>query len=291
MKKCIILTMDDISAFEVYDHLLIPPLAQAGWQCDTISWRDKTVDWNNYDLVMVRSPWDYQDDCEAFLQVLTTIDNSTAHLDNPLKIIAGNVNKKYLKALASQGVEIVPTLWFDDINESDFAHYYSQLNTHEIVIKPCVSACAFDTFRLTKTSITEKKLELLTTFQQREFMVQPFMQAIIDEGEFSLFYFDGELSHAILKVPQKGDYRVQEEYGSQLLKITPEPLLIKAAEQVLSVIGSSLLYARLDFVRTATGFAIMEAELIEPSLYFNLDEDSPQRFVDAIERRMHRLSL
>ena len=117
------------------------------------------------------------------------------------------------------------------------------------------------------------------------------MSGIIEEGEFSLFYFDDQFSHAILKTPQNDDYRVQEEFGSSIIKIDPEQALKQCAEKVLKVIDTSLLYARVDFVRTSTGFALMEAELIEPSLYFNLDDESPQRFVNAVERRMRRLGL
>ena len=296
MKKCVILSMDDCSDYEVYDHLLIEPLNQAGWSCETISWRANNINWNDYQLVMVRSPWDYQLDCDAFVKVLQDIDDSSAHLDNPLTIMKWNINKHYLRELATKGIEIVPTLWCDDIAVTDIPTFFSRHNniddnSQEIVIKPCISAGAFDTYRLTLAQAFKKQSELLTTFKQREFMVQPFVPAIVSEGEFSLFYFDDEFSHAILKTPQNNDYRVQEEFGSLIVKVEPEMSLKQQAEKVLSVIDTSLLYARLDFVRTATGFALMEAELIEPSLYFNFDKDSPQLFVNAVERRMKRLEL
>jgi hypothetical protein len=288
--------MDDCSGYEVSDHLLIEPLRKAGWHSDTISWRANNINWDDYQLVIVRSTWDYQIDCDAFLKVLQTIDDTSAHLDNPLKVIKWNINKHYLQELAAQGIEIVPTLWFDEITEKDIPIFFDYFNktadgTNEIIIKPCISAGAFDTYRLTLAQAVEQQSVLLGKFKQREFMVQPFVSAIIDEGEFSLFYFDDEFSHAILKTPQNNDYRVQEEFGSLLSKVEPELLLKQHAEKVLKVIDTSLLYARLDFVRTATGFALMEAELIEPSLYFNFDAESPQRFVDAVERRMRRLAL
>jgi len=291
MKKCAMLSMDDCSDYEVSDHLLIEPLKQLGWHCDTVSWRATDVNWNDYQLVMVRSPWDYQLDCDAFVKVLQEIEDSSAHLDNPLKIIKWNVNKHYLRELEAKGIEIVPTLWCDDISENDIPNYFNQLTTNEMVMKPCISAGAFDTYRLTPPKALAQQEELLKVFKQREFMVQPFMSGIIDEGEFSLFYFDDQFSHAILKTPQNNDYRVQEEFGSLIVKVDPEPVLKQHAKKVLNVIDTSLLYARLDFVRTATGFALMEAELIEPSLYFNLDDKSPQRFVNAVERRMRRLGL
>ena len=112
------------------------------------------------------------------------------------------------------------------------------------------------------------------------------MQTIVDEGEFSLFYFNNTYSHAILKTPSQGDFRVQEEHGGQLQKIEPDAALTEQAEKTLSAIDKELLYARLDFVRTSSGYALMEAELIEPSLYFNLDADSAERFARAIVEKM-----
>lgn len=291
MKKCIILSMDDSSDFAVYDHLLIEPLNNAGWLCDTVSWRDKNVIWNDYQLVMIRSPWDYQLDCKAFFEVLQNIENSTAHLDNPLEIVHWNIHKKYLRELESKGIEIVPTAWRDDINPHELEVFFSLLNSQEIIIKPCISAGAFDTYRLKENQINEFKNELEDKFYQRECMIQPFMSGIIDEGEFSLLYFDAEYSHTILKTPKDKDFRVQEGWGGILLKVEPEESLKQHAQKVLQAIDTRLLYARLDFVRTPTGFALMEAELIEPSLYFNLDPDSPQRYVDAVERRMKRFKL
>jgi len=291
MKKCVILSMDDSSDFSVYDHLLIEPLSLAGWTVKTISWRDENVNWNEYQLVMIRSPWDYQLDCDAFLEVLKTIENSSAHLDNPIEIVHWNINKKYLQNLEHKGVEIVPTVWREDIYECEIDVFFNLLDTSEIVIKPCISAGAFDTYRIKRKEVEEVKNELIEKFKHRECMIQPFMPNIVDEGEFSLFYFDGEYSHSILKTPKEKDFRVQEEWGGNLLKVEPEERLKQCATKVLGAIDTSLLYARLDFVRTSSGFALMEAELIEPSLYFNLDDESPQRFVDAVERRMKRLSV
>jgi len=291
MKKCVILSMDDPSDFEVYDHLLVKPLTDAGWHCDTLSWRDDSVDWDDYNLVMIRSPWDYQLDAEAFLEVLESIDKSTAHLENPLSIVHWNINKHYLRDLESQGVEIVPTLWKNDYARGELVSFFEQLNCQEIVIKPCVSAGAFDTFRIHQSQASQFENELVKKFSKRDYMVQPFVEAIVSEGEFSLFYFDDEFSHGILKTPKKNDFRVQEEYGGKLTKIEPQAALNIAAEKVLGAIDCSLLYARLDFVRTQSGFALMEAELIEPSLYFNLDPQAPVRFVKAVERRMKRLAI
>ncbi len=294
MKKCVVLSMDDTSGYEIYDQLFYPALEEAGWEIDTLSWR-ADVDWNNYQLVMLRSPWDYQLAAEAFLGVLEKIEASSAHLDNPLEVVRWNINKKYLRDLSDKGVLIIPTLWRDEIDENEIDSFFTELKTYELVIKPCISAGAFDTYRLTQDKALSLSDELVSKFKNREVMIQPFVESVVSEGEFSIFYFDDQYSHTILKTPKKNDFRVQEEWGGRLQKVEPEEKLTQAAEKVLNAIDSvfncTLLYTRLDFVRYGDDFALIEAELIEPSLYFNLDPDSPQRFADAVERRYKRLGI
>ena len=290
MKNCVILSMDDTTGYEVYDYLLEQPLKAAGWDCQVLSWR-ADVDWNHYDLVMIRSPWDYQLHTEAFLKVLQNIENSSAHLDNPLEVVRWNINKKYLAELEKKGIEIVPTIWKGAIKADEAGEFYKQLGTKEIVIKPCISAGAFDTYRIPQHQMQSMLDKLTSQFKLRDCMIQPFLPAIVEEGEFSIFFFDNEYSHTILKTPKASDFRVQEEYGGHLVKVNAEESLKQHAQKVLDVLPASLLYVRLDFVRTSTGYALMEAELIEPSLYFNLDPESPKRFVNAVERRMKRLGV
>jgi len=290
MKKCAILTMDNTEGHIIYDHLLAAPLKDAGWHCDTVSWRAE-VDWDQYHLVMIRSPWDYQLDAPGFLKVLETIDNSSARLDNPLDIVRWNINKLYLQELNEKGVAILPTLWRDTFSEKDFLTAFDTLATQEIVVKPCISAGAHDTFRINRDHAQSMLAKLQRKYQRRDFMLQAFSPEIVAEGEFSIFYFDDEYSHTILKTPKENDFRVQEEFGGLLQKVAPEQGLMRAAKKVLAAVDQSLLYARLDFVRYGDHFALMEAELIEPSLYFNLDSEAPRRYVEAMERRMLRLGI
>jgi glutathione synthase/RimK-type ligase-like ATP-grasp enzyme len=117
-------------------------------------------------------------------------------------------------------------------------------------------------------------------------MVQPFVNAIVDEGEYSLFYFGGVYSHTILKSPKRGDFRVQEEHGGRITAVAPEHDLRETADNIVASI-SQLLYARVDLVRNDSGkFLLMELELIEPALYFRMDEESPRRFATALDELM-----
>lgn len=281
--------MDSLENFEAYDHLLAEPLLALGWQMSTVSWRDKTVNWDDYDAVIIRTPWDYQDDPDAFMSVLNAIDNSNAHLENSVDIVRWNIDKEYLKSLEEKGVTTVPTLWRDVFDETEITSYFEHFGCTQLVIKPRISANADNTFWLTKDNYPTYVGQLATAFASRPFMVQPFMPAIINEGEYSLFYFDGHYSHAILKTPKANDFRVQEEHGGRLTSVTPEAELVLQAQQTLQAIDEMPLYARVDFVRFEHSFALMEAELIEPSLYFNMDKDSASRFAQAFADKMKRI--
>ncbi|TLU67519.1 hypothetical protein FE810_00775 [Thalassotalea litorea] len=286
MKHCAILSMANLEEFEVYDELLDTPFLEAGWQTHTLDWHDKSIDWNAYDVVLIRSPWDYQQYEQEFIAVLETIEASTAILENDLATVRWNINKKYLQQLEQDQVTIVPTLWQQHFSASELASYFEHFDTEQIVIKPCVSANADNTFWLHKHNFQDSLNALERAFTRGDFMVQPFMEHVIGEGEFSCFYFNGQYSHSILKTPKQDDFRVQEEHGGRLALIEPEATLLAHAEHALQQLPSIPMYARLDFVRYQDGFAMMEAELIEPSLYFNMDPTSPQRFVDCFVKRM-----
>ncbi len=281
--------MDNLDNFESYDHLLVEPFARYGWQTEFVSWRNARADWNDYDVVIIRSPWDYHKEPDLFLKVLEEIDRSSARLENSLELVLWNINKTYLRDLTARGIDIVPTLWRDTFGADEFPELFDELETRELVIKPVISAGADNTFRVMRDSgpATIKKLE--TTFSDRPFMVQPFINNIVEEGEFSLFFFGGEYSHTILKTPKEKDFRVQEEHGGTLTKAEPPRELLTHAQAVMESVQPQPLYARVDSVRTGSGtFALMELELIEPSLYFNMDPDSPERFARIFNRWMQK---
>lgn len=283
-RKCCFLSMDTLAGYTSDDELAVAPLAELGWDVSTVSWRDKTVDWNDFEIIVVRTPWDYHNEPDAFLGVLRKIDTSNARLENPLSIIEWNLDKRYLRDLESKGVTIVPTIWGNGgVNENAFAEWQTFFDSDELIIKPTVSATAQDTFR-----VSEYQSTLSVVFADRSFMIQPFVNGIVDEGEFSLFYFSGEYSHTILKSPKGGDFRVQEEHGGLISAVVPETELRETAESTLASL-SPMLYARVDLVRNDSGeFMLMELELIEPALYFRMDDESPRRFAAALDKLMNR---
>ena len=283
MPKCAFLSIANTEGWFIDDDLVHTPLERLGWEVENIPW-NQTTDWNQFDLVIIRSPWDYQDHIEAFLKVLETIDQSSTILLNSLDTVKWNINKNYLFELEKKGIELIPTLKFNNLQKADIEQAFEKLKTKELIIKPIVGANADDTYRINPND-TERFQKIEVIFKNKECLVQPFVQSIVDEGEFSLMYFKGYLSHAILKTVGAGDYRVQEEHGGGVVAIKKlEVALREAGEKAMEALPNIPLYARVDLVRTPKDtFALMELELIEPCLYFRFDDASAAKFAHTID--------
>ncbi len=282
MRRVAFLTLHDPSGFVIDDDLAIKPLAARGWQVETLPWDRKGIDWRRYQLVVIRSTWDYQHHAEKFLGVLETIEQSGVRLENGSEISRWNMRKTYLRELAAHGVEIVPTFWRERLGAGDLLPLFDELRSEEAVIKPVMSANAEGAWHLDRKRTSELASEIETYFANRPLMLQPFERGIVEEGEYSMIYFNGVYSHSVLKVPKRGDFRVQEEYGSEIIPVTPEPALRAMGDAAIAAVGSKLLYARADFVRSGDSFRVMELELVEPGLYLRSDSGAPDRFADAI---------
>ncbi len=283
-KRCAYLTMDDIGDFVSDADLSFAPMAELGWQVDMVPWRHD-VDWDDYDLVYICTPWDYQNDVAGFLDVLATIERSSARLCNSLELVRWNLEKTYLQELESRGADIVPSLFFDAFDARRVGACFDRYGTERIVIKPVVGANSDHIFVLQGHPGAEVLEELRRTYARRSFFVQPFVDGVQSEGEYSLFFFGGDYSHAILKKPRAGDFRSQEEHGADILAVDAPTALVEAARGVLGVVSPQPVYVRADFVRgTGERFLLMELELIEPALYFRTDPGSASRFARALTR-------
>ena len=167
---------------------------------------------------------------------------------------------------------------------------FESLGSDDIVVKPVVGANADNAFWLRPDSPAELWQAAELVFRDRIALAQPFVSSVTSYGEVSLTFFDGEYSHSVLKTPKSGDFRVQEEHGGQIQSIEPGRELIEFARCSLTPVPGKTLYARADVVYLANGQpAIMELELIEPSLYVAFDSEAPERFANVIEDCMNQL--
>lgn len=287
MRRVAFLTLRDPTGFVIDDGLAIAPLAERGYAVETIPWDREGVAWQDYELAIIRSTWDYQHHAEKFLATLAGIER-VSRLENPLAIVEWNMRKTYVRDLESRDVAVLPTLWRDSLRTGELEDAFDELGHDEAVIKPVMSGNAEGAFRLDRERILAQGAEIERYFAGRPLMLQAFQQAILSEGEYSLFYLNGEYSHCVLKVPKPGDYRVQEEHGGDIRAVPdPDHELLGAGAAAMAAIGVPLLYARADFVRCDDGvFRVMELELVEPALYLRMDPAAPVRFADAIVARI-----
>lgn len=264
------------------DALAVPVLQKRGCATVHVEWRDAGIDWNAFDLVVVRSTWNYPQEPERFLEVLEAIDASRATLCNSLDVMRANLNKTYLQKLESSGVPMVPTVWGNGLTAPDLKACFATLDCEELIVKPTIGAGASGIFRLQKSTPPDA---VLAHYQAHAFMVQPLVASIPDQGESSLIYFDGQFSHAVQKIPGAGEFRVQEDFGGTVVPLAPEPGMFEIGTQALNALQETPTYVRVDLARapkpSAAEFWLMELELIEPSLFLSTAPGATERFVEA----------
>lgn len=267
------------------DRLYLEPLfKQENMIYEEVMWDTPKINWNLYDAVLVRSTCDYfENKYDHFLKTLKGIEESGVPLFNPFDVIQWNSKKHYLMELQLKGFSIVDTLFTTPRQILNLSDIMQEKGWKECVVKPAISAGAHKTFRLTiegaKTFVAHHYFKI-----DEDILVQPFMQEICDEGEWSFIFFNKQFSHAMLSRPKVGDFRVQFFHGGILKRAVPEPWMINAAHQVLLATGfEKLPYARIDAIKKDDNLLLMEVELIEPYLYFDYYPETAQTFVTAIK--------
>ena len=291
MKKCIFVSCKKLDGYVFDDDLAFSEFARRGWSVQWVPWESPIEQFLGADAAIVRTPWNYTENRENFLNKMQQIEDLAIPLFNPSRVMNENSDKIYLKSLAKKGIPIVPTLFLDDLSEVVLHDFFSRYSTKKAVIKPRVGASAIDTFVLHVANIAEDTKRLSCLFEQRPFMLQPFIESVISTGELSFIFMNDQLSHVIRKVPKSGDFRVQEEYGGEITLVRPAEGDLAQARDVVEAIGESLLFARVDMVRGDDGsLSLMELELTEPSLYLRMDPAAPERLAEAFVQRAGRLT-
>jgi glutathione synthase/RimK-type ligase-like ATP-grasp enzyme len=265
------------------DRLLATELRSRGHRVEAVVWSDPSVDWLEYDAVVLRSCWDYHLRLKPFLEWLDDIDRFKAPIWNPTKWVRWNIDKRYLRELDRQGFPVVDTRYEPRGSESSLVEVMDALGVEDVVVKPVVSASAHRTWAGSRTALVRDEERFAKEIRRHDVMVQPLVEEIRTEGEWSLQFIEGRYSHAVLKVPSPGEFRVQEHHGGTIRKATPTAPVLEVAQAVVEVAARSALYARVDLVDTNDGPRVMELELIEPSMFFSYEPTSAPRFARALE--------
>ena len=263
------------------DNLLIRGFEAQGFQASPVIWSDPTIDWNQFDIALIRSTWDYLDAAEHFLRTLSKIETSSCKLFNPLSVVRWNMDKHYLLDLEQQEVQIIPTFLASQVELVTLHKLFVENQWQTVVLKPAIGLAASNIYRIPLNMLENVLSNIGVDQLHSEYLIQPFIENILSEGEWSFIYFNQQLSHVLLKKPAHGDYRVQGIYGGTIQPVEPRSHDLRQATSVLDRLPSDILYARLDFVRVNGQLSVMEVELIEPIFSFNLVPESILRLVNA----------
>lgn len=259
-------------------------LKRMGNEVEEAVWSDPSVDWASFDVAWICSTWDYFNRPDEFRDWVARAGVAT-RLHNPRVLVDWNMDKRYLRELGNAGVSIVQTVWAMPELADAAQETVGDLEWDQAIVKPTVDGGAFNLERVAGDEVAEAVRKV-----GGPAMVQPFLPSLAEEGELSLVFFGGELSHSIRKRPKPGDFRIQEHWGGIFTPEEPGDEALSAAAETLdatvacSPIDERPLYARVDLVRDLGGtLCTIEVEVIEPSLYLeHTGPEATERFAGLL---------
>ena len=266
------------------DRLVADALRHRGFDVTAAAWNESAIDWRRFASVVIRAAWDYHLDEDRYATWLRRCQSEAVNLWNPAAAVLANIDKRYLSDVAAAGVEIVPIAYAERGERQSLKTLLERRNWTRAVVKPAVSASAYGTWQTSLAVAAADQQRFDEELMQRSLLVQPFADEIVTTGEWSIVFFDGQYSHAVLKKPASGDFRVQEELGGHAEPRDPSPAVVEQSRRALSLVDRPLLYARVDGIERQGRFVLMELEINEPFLYIGSCSHAAERFADAIVR-------
>jgi len=265
------------------DRVLAQYLLSKNITIEAAIWDDEKVLWQQYDVIILRSTWDYHTQTGKFNKWLDQLELLSCKVLNAVSIIRWNLNKKYMLDFSSKETIFPPFQFCLQKSGSSLSAIMKANNWHKAVVKPAVSCGSFNTWVTTASSAAGDEKLFQEMLCDGDVLVQEFMDEVTENGELSLIFFNKKFSHAVLKKARPGDFRVQAKFGGTIGAIDPGNIVIARAQAILNSIDEPLLYARVDGIPMNNGdFYLMEVELIEPALFIQNNEASCESFYRAL---------
>lgn len=277
------LTWPDISDS---DGLVARALEARGVAVSALAWNQPEARFDGFDAVIFRASWDYHHAPEAYLAWLARWEAAGVRFWNPPALIRWNLTKRYLLDLERAGVPVIPTVVLDHPAAIHLPGVLAERGWRRAVVKPVLGASAHDVALVELGDCSAVAAAIDDGRLRRPVLVQPFIEEIKTRGEWSLVFIEGALTHAMVKRPGPGDFRVQAHYGGTSERAHASPALERAGIIALEALPVAPLYARVDGVETGDGFLVMEVEVHEPGLFFPAAPEAAQAFAEAIIRRL-----
>jgi hypothetical protein len=268
------------------DALLSNLLEELGISYELLAWSDPDVDWSRFTHVLIKSTWDYFDYYPEFLVWLDKLEALETSVLNPVATLRWNSSKNYLLELKAKGYPCVAGQILPKGTVTTLETLHDALGFETLVVKPLVSGGAKNTLKIMRGAGKELEDKIASLLQEEDFLVQPYIPEIVAVGEYSLIFFNGVFSHAVLKSPAVDDFRVQHYYGGTIQEITPDSKMLASAQVLVADFAKDSLYARVDGVVIDGVFHLMELELIEPYLFLGLSEKAIPNYKAALQKRL-----
>ncbi|MBB2151354.1 ATP-grasp domain-containing protein [Pedobacter gandavensis] len=263
------------------ESTLLNFLLEKGLAIERVIWNDPLVDWEKYNLAILKSPWDYTDHLTDFKQWLDHLESLGIKLLNPFDKVRWNMDKHYLQEIADAGLPVIKSLYLEKGSVLNLSSLLAGFNVDQLIIKPCVSAGAKHTYVLREDNFADHQEQINDLLKENAFIVQPFMKEVF-EGEWSFLFFNGNFSHCLLKVPKDGEFRVQHYYGGSVSVQETADKYIQEAKAYVDQFAKGCLYARVDGLLVNDQLNLMELELIEPYLFLNSHPGSLENYYQAL---------
>jgi glutathione synthase/RimK-type ligase-like ATP-grasp enzyme len=283
MRICFV-TCNDEPLLTMDDQLLTQFLLTKNIITEAAIWDEEEVAWQQFDVIVLRSMWDYHTKADKFIAWLNRLDLFGYKVLNPVSAVKWNLNKRYLADISKQGV-LLPPLQFCAQNSVDSLQVIMKTNCWEkAVVKPAVSGGSFNTWTTTALSAANDNALFKKMLGEGDVIVQKYMDEITTKGELSLMFFNKKFSHAVLKRAKAGDFRIQAKFGGTVEVLEPNESILNYASAIIDTIDEPLLYARVDGIVGNDGkFYLMELELIEPALFIGSSTAACANFYEALD--------
>lgn len=286
-------TCSSLPEWEIDDQPLVEALQRRGVRVHHPAWDDASFDFTTLDACLVRTTWDYEHRRDRFVKWAKATAGHIPFFNHP-DVIEWNTHKSYLKDLAQAGVPSIPTEWIEQGEVVELAEVLSNRGWTRGFLKPVVGSTARGTFRFQNDddSLQQAQTFLAERLAVESMMVQPYLKRVESGGEESIMIVDGEITHAVRKIPVPGDYRVQDDFGASDEPMEPDPAEAKLACRIMEIVAQRfdidrLLYGRVDLLRDETGAPLLnELELVEPSFFFRHGSHAGDAIASAILARL-----
>lgn len=270
------------------DRHLLAALRRRGLEVEPVVWEDPYFDWAEPAVCVIRSAWDYAYRRDEFVAWAHAAGDA-GRLWNSARVVEWNTHKQYLCDLADRGVPVVPTTVLRAGGTVDLADALRARRWDRAMVKAAIAQTGRYAMHVTADHVARGQRHLDRLLPHEDMLLQPYLDAVATRGELSLTFIDGELTHAVRKLPAAGDFRVHDDHGGSTQLERPDAAALDVSRSALEAVGEPTLYARVDLVDAPSGRPmIMEFEIVEPELFLRFSEEALAKFVAAIERRLDR---